>query len=136
MMTKQKGVTLIEMLIAVAIIGVLTAIAYPSYQSYVLKGHRTQAMGDMVKIQLALEADYTKTSGGYADMPLKTEINSNDTCSFCDIDTSKYLLSISNANANSYTIIAEPQFQASSEACLSNNLTLNQNGTGTPASCW
>ncbi|WP_305459755.1 type IV pilin protein [Photobacterium leiognathi] len=136
MMTKQKGVTLIEMLIVVAIIGVISAIAYPSYQSYVLKGHRTQAMGDMVKIQLALESDYAKTSGGYEAMPLVTEINNNETCSFCDIDTSKYLLSISNASTNSYTIIAEPKFQANSDTCLSNALTLNQNGTGTPASCW
>ncbi|WP_318434025.1 type IV pilin protein [Photobacterium leiognathi] len=136
MMTKQKGVTLIEMLIVVAIIGVISAIAYPSYQSYVLKGHRTQAMGDMVKIQLALEADYTKTSGGYEAMPLVSEINNNDTCSFCDIDTSKYSLSISNASTNSYTIIAKPKFQANNDTCLINDLTLNQNSTGTPASCW
>ncbi len=135
-MTKQKGVTLIEMLIVVAIIGVISAIAYPSYQSYVLKGHRTQAMGDMVKIQLALEADYAKTSGGYEAIPLVTEINNNETCSFCDIDTSKYSLSISNASTNSYTIIAGPKFQANNDTCLINDLTLNQNGIGTPASCW
>ncbi|PST85372.1 prepilin-type cleavage/methylation domain-containing protein [Photobacterium sp. NCIMB 13483] len=135
-MIKQKGVTLIEMLIAVAVIGVLTAIAYPSYQDHVLKGHRTQAMGDLIKIQLELEANYTKTSGGYAAMPLVSEVNTNNTCSFCDNDTNKYLLSISNASKNSYTIIAEPQFQATNDTCLNKDLTLNQNGKGSPEGCW
>ena len=135
-MIKQKGVTLIEMLIVVAVIGVLTAIAYPSYQSHVLKGYRTQAMGDMIKIQLELEANYTKTSGGYAAMPLVSEVNTNNTCSFCDNDTNKYLLSISNASKNSYMIIAEPQFQATNDTCLNKDLTLNQNGKGSPEGCW
>ncbi|MEC6832311.1 type IV pilin protein [Photobacterium toruni] len=135
-MIKQKGVTLIEMLIVVAVIGVLTAIAYPSYQDHVLKGYRTQAMGDMIKIQLELEANYTKTSGGYAAMPLVSEVNTDNTCSFCDNDTNKYLLSISNASKNSYTIIAEPQFQATNDTCLNKDLTLNQNGKGSPEGCW
>ncbi|WP_318461904.1 type IV pilin protein [Photobacterium leiognathi] len=130
MMIKQKGVTLIEMLIVVAIIGVISAVAYPSYQSYVLKGYRTQAMGDMVKIQLALEESYTQNS------TYDFSIVSASTCSFCDNDLNKYHLSISSTNPNTYTIIAEPQFQANNDSCLSNDLTLNQNGKGTPASCW
>ena len=44
---KQSGLTLIELMIVVAIIGVLAAIAYPSYQQYVIKTKRTDMMSEM-----------------------------------------------------------------------------------------
>ena len=130
-MIKQKGVTLIEMLIAVAIIGVLTAIAYPSYQDHVLKGHRTQAMGDLIKIQLALEESYTQ------DSAYDFTIVSDGSCSFCDTDKDRYVFTITPQTAG-YIITATAQTKQENDTdCLDKKrLTLNSNSKGSPERCW
>jgi len=57
MMSKHShGFTLIELMIVVAIIGVLAAIAYPSYQSYVIKTKRADMMSEMHNIASEIEA--------------------------------------------------------------------------------
>ncbi len=47
---RQSGFTLIEMMITVAVIGILAAIAYPAYTQYVERGHRAAAQTEMMVI--------------------------------------------------------------------------------------
>ncbi len=51
----NKGFTLIELMIVVAIIGVLAAIAYPSYQEYVRKTHRVEVQAELMDISKKIQ---------------------------------------------------------------------------------
>ncbi|MDQ8035056.1 MAG: pilin [Bordetella sp.] len=54
--TAQKGFTLIELMIVVAIIGILAAIALPQYQTYVAKSQVSRAVGETGALKTAVEA--------------------------------------------------------------------------------
>lgn len=53
--SKQAGFTLVELMIVVAIIGVIASIAYPGYQSFVVSSNRSVAQADLMALAAALE---------------------------------------------------------------------------------
>ncbi|MEJ2130631.1 MAG: prepilin-type N-terminal cleavage/methylation domain-containing protein, partial [Gammaproteobacteria bacterium] len=60
-MTKRKarGITLIELLVALAILAILASVAFPLYDRYVTRGYRSQAMADLQDCAMAMERFFT-----------------------------------------------------------------------------
>lgn len=58
--TKFQGFTLVEMLIVIAIIGILSTIAYPSYIRYIERGYQSQAHMELLAINNALKTNLVK----------------------------------------------------------------------------
>jgi len=110
-MKLQKGFTLIELLIAVAIVGILAAVAYPSYMDSVTRSRRADAQAALIGFAQAMERHYT-TTGGYTGagttggntgaptiFSTKSPIDGTDTY---------YNLTISSVAVSTYTILATP----------------------------
>lgn len=100
--TRHQGFTLIELMIVVAVVGILSAIAYPSYTEYVRRGHRADARAGLLQAQLWLERAAT-ASGVYP-----TSLPANLTWSG---DASKrYTIGFAAGNTNAaYTLTATPK---------------------------
>ncbi|WP_418641761.1 pilin [Vibrio chaetopteri] len=64
--TKQQGFTLIELMIVVAVIGVLSAIAVPTYQNYVAKSETATAIASLTALKTQIET-YTLENGSFPE---------------------------------------------------------------------
>jgi len=77
MATKQSGFTLLELMIAMAVIGILLAFALPSYQSYVQRGKLSEATATLADLRVKMEQYYQDnrnygTAGGSCGVAMPT----------------------------------------------------------------
>ena len=129
MKNNLSGFTLIELMIAVAIIGLLSAIAYPSYTEHLITSKRGIAQAELISFSNAMEQYYIQhgsdyRAGGIADA--KPNVYS----SYVTVDGANlYNLSISAITESTYTLTAAP-ISGTSQAS-DGNLTLTNTGART-----
>lgn len=103
----QRGFTLVEMLIVIVIVGILTAIAIPSYQNYVRRTYRTDAMGALQALAQSMERHYVQNGNSYAGADDSGKPKFFPTTAPIDGGTPRYNLTI-NATSSAYTLRATP----------------------------
>lgn len=123
-MLKIVGFTLIEVLIVIAIIGILASIAYPSFQSYTQKARRGDAKSELVKAQLQQNSLHI-LNPSYSMDENELGLKNND----------YYIFSVISATSTTYSMQAVAQgTQIQDAECLI--LTINQNNQQSPTNCW
>ena len=125
----NNGFTLMELMIVIAIIGIIAAIALPSYQNYVIRTHRTDASAALLGFSQAMERyfmennSYLGAAAGGADtgapaiFPSQSPIDSGD---------KSYDLTIQAATGTTYTLRATPR--VGSIVATNGFLQIQQNG--------
>lgn len=141
---QARGFTLIEVIVAVAILGILVAVAMPSYASYVMRGKRAEGRSALQLALQAQERSYAANQRYRAFSPASP--NGFATLSGEDPAQSHYVLAAAacagSVEAACVVISATPSGSAAPAAgsrfvdAECGTLTLDTNGVRTPAACW
>ncbi len=134
------GFTLIEILIAVAVVAILASIAYAGFQGQITKSKRAEGKAELIKWAQNLEkckalyGAYNAAAGGTLRCKAYDDVTGGDTQSS---ENGYYVISATASDATSYTLQAAPAGFTDSDC---GNLTVTEDGTrsqtGAGTNCW
>tara|TARA_R110000796_G_scaffold23046_6_gene66239 strand:- start:4751 stop:5143 length:393 start_codon:yes stop_codon:yes gene_type:complete len=129
-MKNQKGFTLIEVMIAVVIVGILASIAYPSYIQFVAKGARGDGLAGVMRVANLQEQYYLDQRSFTADMrqlglTVDPWIVEN---ALYSVDTT--------LSGDDYTVTATAVGVQASRDTVCATISLTSTGTKSPKECW
>lgn len=134
--TRQRGFTLIELMIALVVVGLLSALAYPSYQQQVAKGRRTDAKQSLMELSQRMERFYTER-GTYVGAAL------GNSGLYPNVTSGGYYdLSITVQTLDGFTVKATPRGSQVGDACASflynqvGDQTVSVDASLTAVKCW
>lgn len=144
MTSNPRGFTLIELMITIAVVGILSAIALPSYQEYLRRSNRADAKAAMLENAQFLERNFTEVnryhldgSGNAVVLPVTRVPRDGGTAVY------SIVLDGSATSASSYRLIASPNAGTLMAGDPCGSYTYNQLGqkgvsgaTRSAAECW
>lgn len=135
--TRSTGFTLVELMVVIAILGVLVAIAIPSYGQYILRTHRVDATQTLQQAATMMEK-YKRANGSYKDV-------NNDTLKKWGFDTAptqgttrfNITVSVPDDDTQSYVLQADATGpQLNDKKCLQFKLHATGYKEPTNSNCW
>lgn len=126
-----NGFTLIELMIAVAVVSILAAVAYPSYQDHIRKSRRAEAQSFMMAVA-ARQQQFLVDTRGYGESLSDVGVPTPDNVA----RAYAVELAASAAPSPSFVLTATPRDAQARERC--GTLSIDQNGSKSAAhsSCW
>ena len=128
-MKKNRGFTLIELMIVVAIVGILVSIAYPSYSAQVRKSRRADAQAALMDIaarqqQMLLDTRSYAATVAALNITLPASVVQNYTVT----------VAVGTTVVPMFTVTATPSGSQVNDTCAA--MSLDQSGTKLPSACW
>ena len=133
---RSQGITLIELMVAIAVIAILAAVGYPSYMEHVKSTRRSEAKATLLEVAQFMERKFSsdgcyKCASETVTLPF-TQVPR-------DGGSAYYTISLAPSpapSATTFTLQAVPTGVMSGDSC--GTYTLNQTGTHSPtsATCW
>lgn len=136
-MQKQRGFTLIELMITVAIVAIIAAVAYPNYVKYIQRGYRSEGIAMLADATARMERYYAQNNSYAAKNLAAIGITADPAVSA----SNQYQLSFSGTpTVTTYILQVVPVVNSRQATDICGTLSVDQAGfkksSKTAAECW